>query len=278
MKIRYIIFLALTGFLLLSSCKSHFEQMRSSSDPVKILAAAHEYYEKEDYLKAQSLYEIVIPFYRGKNEAEELFYKYAYTYYNQEQYMLAAHYFNSYSKTFYNSTKKEEAAFMSAYSNYLMSPNYKLDQGPSITAIDELQTFVNTYPGSPRIEECNELIDELRFKLETKAYNQGKLYYQIGNFNSAMSSFEHMLKDFPETKRREEVRYLIIKSNFELAKNSVYEKTQERLEETIEKGEKFVAKYTESTYNKEVDLIIQKSQKEIKRFVNDGHQEQGSEY
>ncbi|MBT8190532.1 MAG: outer membrane protein assembly factor BamD [Bacteroidia bacterium] len=262
----------MTLFLLLS-CKTHFEQMRTSNDPVKILEAANEYYEKEDYLKAQALYEVIIPFYRGKQEAEDLFYNYAYTYYHQDQFLLAAHYFNSFNKTFYNSTKKEETAFMSAYANYEMSPSYKLDQGPSIQAINELQTFINAYPNSPRVEECNGLIDEMRLKLETKSYEQGKLYFQLQNFNSAMTSFENMLKDFPETKRTEEVRFLIIKSSYLQAKNSVYEKTKERLDGTVLKCNKFLTKYSESGYLAEVENILENCKKELKRFTDDGYQE-----
>ncbi len=261
------------SLICLQSCKTQFEEVRTSNDPVKILASANKYYEDEDYLKAQALYELVIPFYRGKKEAEDLFYKYAYTYYNQNQFILAAHYFNSFSNTFYNSPKKEEMSYMSAYSNYLMSPNYKLDQEPSRNAINELQTFINTFPSSPRVDECNILIDEMRLKLETKAYNEGKLYYQLQNYNSAMTSFENMLKDFPETKRGEEVRFLIIKSNYELAKNSVYEKTQERLEQAIEKCIKFISKYPDTSYKNEVQKINENCNKELKRFVNDGYQE-----
>lgn len=273
MKIGWYHITFILALIVTSSCKTHFEQMRTSNDPVKVLEAANDYFEKEDYLKAQALYEVIIPFYRGKQEAEDLFYKYSYTYYHQDQFLLAAHYFNSFTKTFYNSPKKEETAFMSAYANYQMSPSYKLDQEPSRTAIDELQAFINTYPNSPRVEECNGLIDEMRLKLETKSYEQGKLYFQLENYNSAMTSFENMLKDFPETKRTEEVRFLIIKSSYLQARNSIYEKTKERLDETVVKCDKFLSRYSESEYLKEVQNILENCNKELKRFTDDGYQE-----
>lgn len=249
------------------SCKSTYEQVRTSNDPAKIIAEADKLYDNEDYYKAQSLYEIVIPFYRGKEEAEDLFYKYTYTYYYTEQYILAAHYFNNFTKTFYNSPRKEEMAYMSAYSNYKMSPTYKLDQKPTVTAIEELQTFINTFPNSPRVDECNDLIDEMRKKLEKKAYETGKLYFQLGNFQSATVSFENVLKDFPESGKKEEIRYLIVKSSYELAKNSVYEKQKERLEDTIKLSEKYLLKYSNSEQNEEVNSIIKYCKNELKRFV-----------
>jgi outer membrane protein assembly factor BamD len=263
MKYVYIIIIS----LLLVSCRSSFEQVRQSNDPERYLTAANEYYDSGDYLKAQSLYELAIEFYRGKAEAEDLYYKYAYTYYHMKQHTLAAYYFNNFTKTFYNSTKKEEMAFMAAYSNYEMSPTYKLDQGPSVTAIEQLQTFINTYPSSPRVEEGNQLIDEMRKKLEKKAFEQGSLYQKLGNYQSAMVSYENVLKDYPETSRHEEIRYLIITSNYQLAKKSIYDKMEARLKDTIEKSDKFEKKYPNSKYLEDVIDHREYCKNELKRFV-----------
>lgn len=261
-----LLFLILVGF---TSCKTVFEQVRTSNDPVKILATANDYYADGDFLRAQQLYELVIPFYRGKEEAEDLFYNYTYTYYNQNQYILAAHYFNNFCKTFYNSTKKEEMAYMSAYSNYKMSPSYKLDQTPSETAINELQTFINTYPSSPRVDECNKLMDELREKLELKSFSQGQLYFDLKNYQAAISSLENTIKDFPESEKVEEIRYLIVKSNEQLARKSIYEKMQARLDNTIVITNKYLAKYPETPYKPELNNILDYCNKELKRFINE---------
>ena len=253
--------------LVLFSCKSSFEKVRQSNDPESYLKAADDYFEAEEYLKAQTLYELAVEYYRGKAEAEDLYYRYAYTYYYMKQYTLASYYFNNFTKTFYNSAKKEEMAFMSAYSNFQMSPSYKLDQGPSEKAIEQLQTFINTYPSSPRVEESNELIDKMRRKLEIKAFEQGKLYEKIGNYQSAMVAYENVLKDYPETDRQEEIRYLIIKSNYQLAKKSIYEKMENRLNSTIEKCNKFEKKYPSSIYIEEVLDHKEFCINELKRFV-----------
>ncbi len=242
---RYFSFLVF-AICVLSSCKSQFETVRSSNDPKLILKAADQYYTEKDYYKAQALYELSIPFFRGKAEAEDLFYNYAYTHYYLEEYILASHYFKQFSQTFYNSERREEAAFMAAYSNYELSPNSKLDQTFTQKAIDGLQEFVNAYPRSERIEQCNEIMDDLRLKQEKKAFDQGALYFKISQYQSALASFEIMLKDYPESKRAEEVRMMMIKASYILADNSYIDKKKERYDHTVKLYNDYVKRHGKS--------------------------------
>lgn len=228
---------------LLSACKSEFEQVRISNDPERILTESIKYYDKGDYLRAQTLMELVLNQYRGSRQGEELFFKYAYTHYHLENYQLAATYFTNFASTFAYSTFTEEADFMTAYSYYKQSPTFRLDQEPSVKAIEAFQDFANKYPESERVAECNKLIDELRAKLEEKSYAQGVLYYELGQHQAAITSFETMLADFPETSRMEEVRFLILKSSFEYAVNSVYDKRAERYEEAKLRYKEYVNRF-----------------------------------
>ena len=261
-----LIVLSLSIIFMLTACKTEFEKIRSSNDPEKMFAQANKYYEAEEYLNAQTLYEIVIPYYRGKSQAEDLFYKFANSHFELGQYILASHYFASFAKTYYNSDKKEEAEYMAAYSNYRLSPSPKLDQTNSEEAIVKFQAFINAHPNSDRIEDCNNLIDELRSKLEQKAFNQGELYYRTGNYVSAMVSFESMLKDFPESDRSEEERYLILKSSYQLATNSIYEKKKERFEKVLVYADTLLRKFPKSKYRKEAKAIVKDAKSELKKF------------
>ncbi len=252
--------------LVFSACKSEFEKIRVSQDHELMYKKAMEYYEEGKYLEAQTLFELIVGSYRGRQEGEELFFKYAYTHYYLEEFILAAHYFKNFANTFINSDDREEADFMAAYANYKQSPGYRLDQGHTQKAIEGLQTFINTYPHSSRVEECNQLIDELRAKLELKVFEQGKLYYNLTDYQSATRTFENLLSEFPDTKKGEEVRYLMIKSSFDLAKNSVYEKRRERYESTLSKIDDFKRRYDRSKHRKELNEIAKSSRDEIKLF------------
>lgn len=250
----------------ISSCRSEFETIRTSNDPERIFAKAEEYFDKEEYYKAQDLYKLVIPYFRGKEKAETLFYKYAYTYYNNGEYILSSHYFKSFANTFYNSSKREEMDFMSAYSHYLMSPNSKLDQTYTGKAIESFQTFANSYPNSTRISEINKLIDEMRAKLEKKSFDQAHLYFKLKQYKAAVQSFDNMLKDYPGSSKSEEARYLKMKAAYTLAENSIYDKKEERYDETMEYYAEFIKRHPNSKWKKDASTIRKNTIKELKKF------------
>ncbi len=257
--------LAISSLLFFAGgCKSEFERVRTSGDPELTLKKAFEYYEKEDYLHAQTLFDLVLNNVRGRSDSEKAYFQYAYTHYHLKQYMLAAYYFKNFSNTFLNSQFREEAAFMSAFSNYKLSPSFRLEQSNTQKAIEEFQLFVNLFPKSWRVRECNNLIDEMRRKLETKAFHEGELYYDLKQYQSAAISFDNLLRDYPESPDVERVRYLIAKANFHLSENSVVEKKQDRYNETIVRCNDFLEKYPQGKYTKEIRDTRKKAEQALK--------------
>ncbi|MBL7828960.1 MAG: outer membrane protein assembly factor BamD [Saprospiraceae bacterium] len=252
------------ALFLAASCKSNYEKIRTSGDAELILTKAFDYYEKKNYQRALSLFDLVLNTLRGDARAEKAYYQYAYCHYNTKQYLLAAFYFKNFSNTFTNSQFREETAFMSAYSNYLLSPTFRLDQGNTKTAIEEFQLFVNLFPSSKRVEECNKLIDGLRRKLEEKAFAEGQLYYDLRQYQSAVISFDNLLRDYPESPDVERVRYLIAKSSYLLSENSVIEKKVERFTECVKRCEDFLGKYPKGSYSKEIKQLKKDAEASLK--------------
>jgi outer membrane protein assembly factor BamD len=231
-------------------------------------SAGMTYYEQGEYLKAQTLFEQVISAYRGRKQSEELYFKYAYTHYYLNQFILGAYYFRNFSETFTNSDFREEALYMSAYCNYKLSPTYRLDQEYTETAIDEFQLFVNTFPNSDRVQKCNELIDELRKKLERKAIARAELYYNMGRYKAAVQSYTLALQDYPETDDAEEIRFKMAKAGFRLAENSIYSKKRERYKNTLDLANQFLLRYPRSEYTDEVRRFKEISEEEIKTLID----------
>ena len=266
MKKRVFLFFALIVAISISSCKSEFERIRTNPNPDIIYDKSMDYYKKGDFEKAQILMEQILGNFKGRSKAEPLYFNFANTHYQLGNFISSAGYFKYFSQTFPTSNNREEADFMTAMSYYKMSPNYRLEQTNSEKAIDEFQIFVNTHPKSTRIDDCNKKIDELRAKLEQKAYEEGVLYYDLKNYQSAVQSFENLLKDFPETRHAEKVRYMILKASFLYAENSIYEKQADRYQAAMKKYDDFKNKYPKSKYDNEIKEMVVISQNKLKTF------------
>lgn len=247
-KNKRILLLSVSLFLAftITSCKSEFEKLRLSNDTGKKYQEALKYYNKKDYNKALTLFDDLVQKYRGRTEAEDLYYYYAYTNYNLKDYTTARYHFKVFADTYPTSPKAEECRYMSAYCFYLESPNYSLDQDNTLKAIEALQLFINLYPKSERVAEASRLIADLRGKLETKSYANAKLYLDIGDYQSAVIAFKNSLRDYPDTKYAEEMEYLMIQAQYLYAKNSFENRQEARFNEAIQMADEFIEKYPQS--------------------------------
>jgi outer membrane protein assembly factor BamD len=268
-KIKFNTLFAAIMLLFLGSCKSEFEKMRTSGDTTAILKKGNEYYEKGEYLKAQTMYDLIISSVRGRQDAEKVYYRYAYTHYFLEKYVSGNYYFDQFAKTYPGSEFREEADYMAAFCNYKQSPSYRLSQEATTKANDELQLFVNTYPNSERNKDANKLIDEMRTKLEKKAFEEGNLYFDLNEYQAAIQTFNNVLKDFPETNNAELISYKIILAAYDYAKNSVLSKQEERYKLAVEESENFMRRNEKSKYKKEVALINKESKAKLKEIKAD---------
>ena len=176
--------------------------------------------------------------------------------------------FNLYSNNYPRSIHAEECMYMSAYCYYLESPDYSLDATNNYKAIKELQNFINKYPTSDKIEECNLLLDELQLKLSKKAFENANQYFITENYKSAIIALNNVLIDFPSINNREEIYYLIIQSSYLLAVNSISAKVLERLEATLDAYNYFTDNYKKSKYLDELSIIYNKTNQKIQQLKN----------
>lgn len=254
--------------IVLSSCNRDFDKLLKSDDFGKKLAKAYEYYEAEDYYKAQTLFEQVRPFYRGTEELEKIYFYYAYAQFHQKKYILSSYYFKDFTQNYASSKYAEESTYMVGYSNYMMSPNSRLEQTSSMKAIDGFQLFINSYPNSDRVEKCNLLIDELRAKMEEKAISTADLYFKLTEYQAATHSYKNVLKDYPDTRSAEEIRLKIVRASYELANNSVDMKKEERFEETIKEYNEFIDRHPESELKVDAEKLYDLANAKLKDLKN----------
>lgn len=265
-KIKHILILSFIVVILGSAgCKSRFEKIRLSNDVAKKYQEGIRLYNKKDYSKALILFEGLAQKYRGTAEAEDLNYYYAFTLYRLKDYTTARYKFKEFAETYPASKNAEECRYMGAYCYYLDSPKYSLDQENTYKAIDALQLFINLYPKSDRAVQAAQYINNLRNKLEVKAFENAKLYYVLGgysidNYKAAVVALKNAQTEFPDIKYAEEMSLLIIKSQFMYAKNSYPNRQEERYNEAIGYYDEFVEAYPNSKFIKEAEQLKQDSE------------------
>ena len=255
MKLKQLYILC---FLLVlgTSCTNSYQKVLKSTDLDFKLEKAKEYYNEGDYVKAIPLIEELIGLLKGNSqEVEKLYYFYPYCYYGQRDYEFAAFYFKNFMEYYPQSKYAEDAKFMIAYCYYRQTPDVHLDQTNAYKTIESFQLFANAFPESERIERCNELIDKLRAKLELKAFNSAKLYFDMRDYKAAIAAFNNLGNDFPETERLEEISFLILEAYYEYAKKSIETKQVERYNQVTEQYLKHIEEFPESTNLREAEKI-----------------------
>jgi outer membrane protein assembly factor BamD len=252
----YIILLVFTALLGFSAC-SGYEKLLKSTDYRLKYDKAVEYYENEEYARASGLLEQCVNVFRGTTKADTVFYYHARCYLAMRDYTVAGYTFKGLAENYPSSAFAEEADFMTAFCNYKLSPRPELDQENTNKAITAFQLFLIKSPGSDRRKEAAQYIAELRNKLIQKSYLSGKLYYDLGEYRASIIALENSLEEYPDTEHREELMFLLLKSNFLLAENSVPAKQAERYQNTVDEYYSFVGEFGESSFRKEADRMYQ---------------------
>ncbi len=247
-----------------TGCK--FNKQKKQTDPTLKLNAAKEYYENKKFSKALILLEDIVLITRGTDEGQEVMNMLSYSNYYVKDYILAGYYFRKYTEYYPKGKYAEEAMFMSAFCYYKDSPKTSLEQSATYTALQAFEIFISRYPKSPKIEECNKLVDELRDRLEKKSYDNAKLYYDMGYYNAASISLKNSLQSFPDTKYKESTLFYILKSSYEYAENSIGSKQKERYEAVLKDYTKFVSKFPTSEYAQEAERLKKNAEKKIEKL------------
>lgn len=270
MKLKEYILVWFIAMLGLSSC-GKFEKFRKSANLPTKYKAAMDYYKKKDFDKAGILFDEIMPLMKGDSTQELATFYQAYCDFNLGNYTLANTHFKKFSEVFSRSEYAEEAIYMSAYSLYKDSPNYNLDQTGTLAAINEIQSYLNNYPETKFRDDCTNIIKELRKKLEKKAFEKAKLYHKTSPFNiaslkSSVIEITNFQRDFPDSDYNEEMAYMKVLAQYDLAKSTIENKQKERFEEATKFYLELIDKYPQSAFLKDAERMYEQSNKEVERI------------
>jgi outer membrane protein assembly factor BamD len=222
---------------------------------------AKKYFNQKKYVRSATLLEEIVIYFKGRAEAEESLYLLAQSYYGQKDYVTSSEYFKQYYTTYPKGEFAELSRFYGAYGLYLDSPDARLDQKTTHEAIQQFLMYLEYYPQSERAQEATKILFELQEKLAEKEYLAARLYYNLGtymgnNYLSCVITAENTLKSYPDTKFREELRYLMIRSRYELALVSVDERLQGRYREVVDEYYNYMNEFPGGKYTKQVTKLF----------------------
>ena len=252
--------------VLFSSCNEYQKALKSEDVAIKFDVAT-KMYEAKSYNKALRLFEQIAPSYRGKPQAEKLFYMFSQSYFKTKQYYLAGYQFESFVSSYPKSEKAQEAAFLGAKSYSMLSPVFSLDQTDTTKAIEKLQTFIDTYPNSEYLPEANLIMKNLNEKIEKKVFENAKGYNTISDYKSALVALDNFIADYPGTPFKEEALYYKLDSAYQLGINSIPSKMEERLNVAKVAHANLIKFKADTKYKQKADEMLVRIEKDLQKFT-----------
>jgi outer membrane protein assembly factor BamD len=252
--------------ILAASC-SKFEKIRKSPDYNYKFRKALEYYNKKDYDRASVLFDDVTESFRASTKADSVYYYLGMCNFNSgssANYVTAAEYFQMCYQTNMYGVFAQEVEYMEAYSYYMASPRASLDQQYTIRSIELFGAFLKKHPESSYTENVKRYTEEMQDKLVDKSYKSAKLYFDMDMYKSSIVALKSSLDQYPNTKYREELMWMILESSYLLAENSVDSKKKERYQATLDEYYSYASEYPEGPHIKNAKKILEDSEKKLK--------------
>ena len=265
---KYVISLAILATLL-TSCASEFNRVYKTTDNDYKYEFAKECFARGKFTQAITLLQELVTIQKGTDNAQECLYMLAMAEYCDRDYESASETFKKYYQTYPKGIYAEQAAFYIGQSLYQSTPEPRLDQTATVNAISAYQDFLDFFPESQLKAKASSRMFELTDKLVLKEYLSAKLYYNLGdyfgnctnggsNFEACIVTSENALKTYPFTTMREDFAVLIMKSKYELARQSVEDKKIDRYRDAEDECYGFINEYPESVERKTAERYIKK--------------------
>lgn len=271
---------ALVSTLFLGSCATEFNNVYKSDDWALKYEYAKECYAKQQFGKSSVLLGDLINITKGTDHGEECLFLYGMSTFNNSDYESAADIFKKYYATYPKGIFAEKSYYMVGESMYLDSPEARLDQSTTYSAMKAYQDFMDIYPYSASKDIAQNRLYELQDKLVYKELLSARLYFNLGtyfgncnndggnNYEACIITSQNALKEFPYSSYREEFATLIMKSKYELAEQSVEAKRMERYQDAEDECYGFVNEYPESKERATAEKYINKCKKVTKNATD----------
>jgi len=197
-----IIALLLLG-LIFASCSQGTKL--GSYPPDELIEMAIEDYDNEDYIEAKEKLQTIQLQYPSSKYADDAQYYTGMVHFAQENFVLAAFAFSRIERLYPGSEFKARAAYMSAESQYELSPAHYRDQDYTRKAIKSFQEFQYLYPGEDSLYGlATKRVRGLRDKLAEKELGVAVQYDKLDSPKSSIIYYDIVLDEYPDTEYYED--------------------------------------------------------------------------
>ncbi len=267
MKIH--IYAALLASFLFTGCANEFNRVYKTSDFAYKYEYAKECFAKGKYTRASTLLQDLVTMKKGTDDGQESLYMLAMAEYCDKDYEGAAATFKKYYSSYPKGNYAESAEFYVGESLYQSTPEPRLDQSQTVSAISAFQDYLDLFPDAKNKSVAQQRMFELQDKLVQKELHSAQLYYDLGqyfgnctyggnNYEACIITAQNALKDYPYSALREKFSLLVMKSKYELAQQSVEEKKLERYQDAEDECYGFINEYPDSKDKATAEKYIDK--------------------
>ena len=254
---------------LTAGCSQYSKLLKSTDNDLQYRTAL-EYMEAEKYQKALTLFEKVRMYYLNSNRADSIMFYTGLAFYKMGDFERSADLFDGFRKNNDRSPFLEEAEYMYAKGFYYSSPEADRDQTATMQAITAISEYLARYPGSQKREALEADLVELGQKLRDKAFLNARTYYKIGRYRSAIVALQNALDDYPDSPHREEILYMMAKSSYEYAHNSLVDRQRDRYLDMMDYYLSYISEFPEGKYARELGRLNDNAKKFLARFEQGG--------
>lgn len=269
--------LAICAIALTNTACGPFNKLLKSGDNEKIYAEGKAMLDAAKYNRAIMCFEQVQPYFVGTMREDSMAYYIAYSYFKNDDFTTSTEKLDEFRRKYTRSPFLEDVEGMYALSFYYLSPAPERDQTTTVQALTAIQEYLGRYPNSTRRAAFEQMVRELNQKQYDKVFINAKTYYTIGRYKSAVPALKNALKKYPDTPHREELMYLIVKSSYLLAHNSIESLQRDRYMSMMDSYYSFVAEFPESKHVKELTRMQNEAKKFIAKFGDGKEGEESTE-
>jgi outer membrane assembly lipoprotein YfiO len=184
------------------------------NSPDEIIAKADRYFQRGKFFSSQELFKAFLERHAGHDRSDYAQFMLAESYYNQEEYALAAIEYRVLVTNYGYSEFVDESFFKQALCSYSQSPKSQLDQTKAYEALSLFQQFTQVFKESPLVPEAEKHISLIHEKLARKELDNAEYYFRSKRYKSALIYLDKIIENYPGNVNWVRAKYLKAKVLF----------------------------------------------------------------